>query len=447
MLQNYLSEIQYTELIPEILYSLCAVILFNKLPRSGKVWAKLAGEAVLLFCAKVFVKALLLQVPFIGSVLDSFGTVYLFNPLVLLLVGKCLRELRVATRLVSGVVFSAMYILCMGFVPSLLIAFFNVPYAEAGTVPLNSVLMIALLLVTVFLLKRFSVEDIAALSYNYTALVIFVSVTAAVVSPIFIALYAGAAEMAAFCVAYHLFAIILTLTVYMIFYYGSREYNDLIAAAVINQKQQAESRMLEITESNLTEIRKFRHDIKNHYAVMEELLHGKDYDKLQAYFDHLAAHKNVFTTIQTGNRAVDAILNTKAAEAAARGVSLEAKCAVPPELPIEDTQLCSLLFNLLDNAIEAAAVSNGKMVELSLLRKDNLLLLRVRNSVDAKTAARPLSLRTTKPNASAHGYGMQIIRQSVAQYNGTCQFAVEDGCFIAEIMLTLESSGKEAANA
>lgn len=446
MLQNYFAEQSYVDLIPEILYCLCAVILFNRIPHSGKVWAKLAGEAVLLFCAKMLVKGVLLQVPFVGSVLDSFGSVYLFNPLVLLLVGLCVRELRMATRLVSGVVFSALYILCMGFVPSFLIAFFDVPYADTGKAPLNSVMMIGILLVTVFLLKRFSVENIAALSYNYTVLVIFVSASAAAVSPVFITLYAGAAKMAAFCVAYHLFAILLILTVYIIFYYGSREYNDLIEAAVLSQKQQAETRMLEITENKLTEIRKFRHDIKNHYAVMEELLHDKDYDKLQAYFDHLAARKTIFSTIQTGNRTVDAILNTKAAEAAACGVKLEAKCAVPPELPIEDTRLCSLLFNVLDNAIEAAAASSGKTVDLSLLRKDNLLLLRVRNSVDAKIAARPLSLRTTKPNASAHGYGIQIIHQIAAQYNGTCQFAVEDGCFIAEIMLTLERRGRENAN-
>ena len=445
-MQSYLLGIQYTELIPEVLYCVCAVLLFNKLPRSGKAWAKLAGEAVLLFCAKVLVNAVLVQVPFIGPVLDSFGTVYLLNPLVLFLLGKCLHKLRAATRLVSGVVFSCLYIMCMGFVPSFLIEFCNASYAAVGEYPLNHILLIAILLIAVFLLKRFSVEDIAALSYNYIVLVIFVSVAAAVVSPIFIELYAGSAELAPFCVAYHLFAIILTLTVYMIFYRGSREYNDLIAAAVISQKQQAESRMLEITENNLTEIRKFRHDIKNHYAVMQELLHDKDYDKLQAYFDHLAAHTNVFTTIQTGNRAMDAILNTKAAEAAARSVTLEAKCAVPPELPIEDTKLCSLLFNLLDNAIEAAAASDPKAVEISLLRKESLLLLRVRNTIAPDAAVRHLPLHTTKPDKAAHGYGVQIIRQIVAEYNGTFQYASEDGWFTAEIMLTLEDGRKEAAH-
>ena len=442
MLQNYLSAIQNMDMLPEIIYSICAVLLFSRIPNSGRAWAQLGGQAFLLLCAKVLVKKVLLLVPIIGPVLDSFGTVYLLNPLILLLTGLCLRELRISTRLVSGVVFSAVYILGMGFVPHLIREVFDISPSEIGKYPLNSVLLITLAATTVFLLKKFSIEEIPALSRYYMSLVIFVSVAAAVTAPVFITSFDSDKQLITFCTVYHLFAIILTLTVYCIFYYGSREYNDLIAAAVITQKQQAESRMLELTESNLEEIRKFRHDIKNHYAVMEELLRDKDYEKLQAYFDQLSVRKNIFTTIRTGNRAVDAILNTKAVEATSRGVTLEAKCAVPPELPIKDTQLCSLLFNLLDNAIDAAAASSGKEVDLSLLRKDNLLLLRVRNSVDAATAARPLSLHTTKPNAAAHGYGMQIIRQIVAEYNGTSQFALEDGYFVAEIMLTLEGSGK-----
>lgn len=384
MLLNYFTELSYTELIPEILYCLCVVVLFSRRPDNGRNLVQLGGEAVLLFFVKILAKGVLLLVPIVGPVLDSFGTVYLFNPLVMLLVGRCIHDLRASTRLVSGVVFSAMYILCMGFVPSFLITEFGFSMNDIGTVPLNSLLTVVILLVTVALLKYFSIEEIAAHSYYYIALVVFVSFTAAAVSPIFIALYGGTDETAVFCMAYHLFAIVLTLTVYVIFYYGSREYNELIAAAVISQKQQAESRMLEMTESNLTEIRKFRHDIKTHYTVMEELLRDHDYKKLQAYFEQLSSYRDIFTTIQTGNRAVDAILNTKAVEAAARGVSLEAKCAVPPALPIEDTKLCSLLFNLLDNAIEAAAASSGKTVELSLLRKENLLLLRVRNSVMPK---------------------------------------------------------------
>lgn len=435
------------EQFPNLVYSICVVLLFSRVELRKKVLFKIAAESAVFFGVWSLVRWTLQQIPFVAGPLQSnYGTLHIYNTVFTILAGLCLRDLRVETRIVSGVVFSTMYILCMGFAPNLVLRLTDMTFREVFLAPQTDLLITAISLGSALLLKRWSIEIIPFLSQNYMVLVVFISVALAETSPIFNILLRKAGETGPFYTVYHLLAMLLTLVVYLIFYQGSKEYNDLITAAVISQKQQAESRMLELTEKNLEEMRKFRHDSKNHYAVMTELLRDRDYDKLQAYFDQLVARLNTFSTIQTGNRAVNAILNTKAVEATARGVTLEAKCAVPPELPIEDTKLCSLLFNLLDNAIEAAAASNPKAVEISLLRKASLLLLRVRNTVAPGAPARHLNLHTTKPDKAAHGYGVQIIRQIVAEYNGTCQYTSADGWFTAEIMLTLEDAGKEAAH-
>lgn len=434
-------------ILMEILYCICAVLLFSRTPTSVRQWGRIGATMGGFFCVKVLLKRVLLLLPVVGSFLDSFGTIYAYNPLLLLALGCCIKDLRWVTRLVSGVTFSAMFILCLSFVPNLMMAAFDTPMADVGQSPLNNLLTLLIVAATVWMLKKYSVEPIPSLSRNYAALVIFVSILSAVAAPVFSELLISSGDNAIFCAVYDLFAITLVVTVYIIFYQGSREYNALITAAVINQKQQAENRMLELTENNLEEIRKFRHDIKNHYAVMEELLKNHAYNELEKYFRSLTLDKSVLNTIQTGNRLVDAILNTKTVEAAGRGVSLETKCAIPPELPMDDAKLCSLIFNLLDNAIEAAAVSAGKQVDFSLLCKDNLLLLRIRNSVNRKTEARPISLRTTKANPVMHGYGIGIVRQIVEEYNGSSQFSIENDCFVAEIMLTLIADKEESNHA
>lgn len=428
------------EYLSEVSFCLFAVFLLLRVSPTPRSAARLAGWAAALFAAKRAVRWLLMLLPGVWDVIGSYAMLYLINPLLVFALGLLLRDLRASTRLVSEVVFLSLNVLSMGFLPNITALLNDLPVSFPGESLWASLLNALLMLPIVLLLKHSSVEKLSFLSPSYLVMVVLMSASSLVSSQMQNALLQTIGDTTTFYSGLNLFLFVVLLAVYLVFYRGSKEYNDLIEGEVINQKKLAESRMLELTENNLEEIRRFRHDWRNHCAVMTDLLRQGEYAKLSDYLQGLSERQDVFRTIQTGNKVVDSIVNTKHAEAAARGIRLETKCAVPPDLPIDETRLCSLIFNLLDNAIEAVSQDNCERRDIyfSLLRQGDLLLLCVQNSIDPSRRAERLSLRTGKQNPASHGYGMKIIRQIVADYNGTSKFYVCGDRFHAEILLTLE---------
>lgn len=234
--------------------------------------------------------------------------------------------------------------------------------------------------------------------------------------------------------------IMLQIGVYvLVFYAGSwlrRRQNDH-AEAILRQADEA---MLNVLKSNLATYRKMRHDMENHYHLMRSLLEQGEYDKLKAYFDEYSNQfVPTFSTINCGNNTVTVILNMELEKAKQAGLALEASAAVPEELGIADTDLCSLLVNLIDNAIEYLSrhpeLENRTITaELQLVRKN--LLVTVKNVIRPEDEAQALSLKTSKENKAYHGLGTKIARSVVERYNGVLRYQVREGCFVADAMLT-----------
>ena len=102
------------------------------------------------------------------------------------------------------------------------------------------------------------------------------------------------------------------------------------------------------------EMRGWRHDYHNHIQTMKAYIALSQTDKLDAYLDRLDADLGaVDTVVKTGNIMVDAILNSKLSLAKSHGIIINAKATIPDEISIIDIDLCVIIGNLLDNAIEA----------------------------------------------------------------------------------------------
>lgn len=234
--------------------------------------------------------------------------------------------------------------------------------------------------------------------------------------------------------------VMLQIGVYaLVFYAGSwlRRRQTDHAEAILRQ---ADETMLNVLKSNLAVYRKIRHDMGNHYHLMRSLLEQGEYDKLRAYFDEYSNQfVPTFSTINCGNNTVTVILNMELEKAKQAGLTLQASVAVPEELGIADTDLCSLLVNLIDNAIEYLSrnpqLENRTItVELQLVRKN--LLVTVKNAIRPEDEPQALSLKTSKANKAYHGLGTKIAASVVESYNGVLRYQVQDGCFVADAMLT-----------
>lgn len=207
-----------------------------------------------------------------------------------------------------------------------------------------------------------------------------------------------------------------------------------LQADVLDRKRVEE--LISLSEKNVQKMREVRHDIKNQFSYLRALVDKGDLQEVQTYlhelsFDFLKPLK----AIDCGNANMNAILNMELAKAEKRGVELDMQIIVPSALPFQWSDLCSLVTNLIDNAIEGCvSTPGGEGVKVRMVMQGEELFLSVTNPTD-KAPAFLEEMRTTKENTEAHGYGMRIIHKIVEKYNGYYECSIVDGRFCVSCML------------
>ena len=217
---------------------------------------------------------------------------------------------------------------------------------------------------------------------------------------------------------------------------------------VNNKLLEADKQMLIISEQAISEMRAMRHDIKNQYKVMELMLGEGKYDELKKYF---ASMNDSFYTetgnsfIDCGNTLINSVINMEILKANKFGIQLSTKINVPAELPFERSDICRILVNLLDNAIEAVLRAENKDYLISCrigCRAEHLYICvqnRIRDDCDKETL---LLMDTEKDDAANHGFGHRIVKRIVEKYNGAVNYFIDDNQFVAEVMLEFSDSAQ-----
>lgn len=180
-------------------------------------------------------------------------------------------------------------------------------------------------------------------------------------------------------------------------------------------------------------IRALRHDIGNH-LMTAAMLAREGGSQAEAYLKNLTEQFHAMTAIDTcQNRVADAVLYSKASQAAAAGIPFSVEASLPEHLKIQDTDLMSLLSNLLDNALEAAAQAAEPAVEVSIREKAGSILIYVRNTFAPDLS--PDLGRTTKADKLRHGIGHEIVENICRKYSGSFSHTVSGTTFEATAMV------------
>ena len=190
-------------------------------------------------------------------------------------------------------------------------------------------------------------------------------------------------------------------------------------------------------ENMYRQIRGWRHDYRNHIQVMKALAANGDLDGLKAYLDELDTDLNtVDTVIKTGNAMADAILNSKISLARSRNIPVQADAHIPVQLRMSELDLCVILGNLFDNAIEAslALPEDQRMIRVYMDMKGTQLYISFTNFTASRKQARVGRLfPTTK--GEGHGFGLVRIDQIIDRLDGYLSRNSEDGAFTTEILI------------
>lgn len=185
------------------------------------------------------------------------------------------------------------------------------------------------------------------------------------------------------------------------------------------------------------QIRGWRHDYRNHIQTMKAYAASGDLDAIRRYLDLLDEDlTTVDTVIKTGNPMTDAILNSKISLARSRDIPVIADAHVPVRLKSSEIDLCCILGNLFDNAIEASIQlpREQRLIRVYMDMKNTQLYISFTNFTAGKKLPKEGSrFRSTK--GEGHGFGLVRIDAIVERLEGCISRNSEDGAFTTEILL------------
>lgn len=183
---------------------------------------------------------------------------------------------------------------------------------------------------------------------------------------------------------------------------------------------------------NEQETKAFRHDIKMHITSLHMLYEQKRFHELGEYLKQMEEKVHTTSTKHiTGNSYVDAIMNDLSERYMRVLVHWDGKL---PPMNITSIDLCTLFYNLLCNAFEAANNTSPPVVEVKVGIQNNNLVLTVSNHYVEIKSDKKGRFETTK-NEKGHGYGLLNIQQCVKKYDGIYSVHAENHIFFTEIFL------------
>lgn len=304
------------------------------------------------------------------------------------------------------------------------------------------VIVIGLAMVVLLFMRRYSTEDLTFVpTYPSFLLCVIASIGIGwqMISP-----YLHPERIYNIPVAVCFFAI--TVLGYFMFYNVSREYDTNLELMAIQHKQALDTELLSFSQESYGEMHKIRHEIRNHLNYIRLMAESGEYQKLKEYVAMVCGEtEKIFQFVECGNHVINAVMNHMIRQGESLGIKVSYQIVAPPEMPFRETEFCSLLSNLLENALEAAAQSGepNPEVVVRIWPQHDYLFIHVENPVnDSVSPQLRLSLRSTKGNPKTHGYGTKIIRDLVMKYQGSVRFDMKEGRFTADVMLCLVQKEK-----
>lgn len=187
-------------------------------------------------------------------------------------------------------------------------------------------------------------------------------------------------------------------------------------------------------------MRGWRHDYHNHMQAIKAHLEAGQLAEANEYVDRMDDELDrIDFEYKTGNIGVDAILNSKLSLAKKHGVEIKCDTVLNSEISIPQIDLCILLGNLVDNAIEACdKLEEGqrRFLRIYMCIRQSQLYISVSNATNE--VIRKLDKDYISSKRGNHGHGLKRINLTVEKYGGYINRQNEPGVFVTEIMLPLE---------
>lgn len=195
----------------------------------------------------------------------------------------------------------------------------------------------------------------------------------------------------------------------------------------------------EQAQASVRQTASFRHEWKNHIAALHLLAQRQDQTELRNYLDRLDGELEQLSPRNfTANPTVNTIFQRFAAQTKKKDVTFRVSAVLPEMLQIREDDLCSLLFNMLDNALEAAAQTEQGEILCSMQIRRQYLAIRCENTYSGTLRTDENGeLLTTKNDASDHGFGLMKMRAIAKKYGSVLDISYDENRFTVMTALKL----------
>lgn len=305
------------------------------------------------------------------------------------------------------------------------------------------VIQIVLFYLTRFMIKRTKKDSTYSLKWNEWFVLLIIPVisifTMSFVSLIIINIEDQLSPMQHIFSILSILGILMTNSlVYVLYVNMQKDHAKQLEYSILQQAFKSQEKSVEETKILYQSVRSIRHDLKQHFQVALTMLHS---GKINEAVDYMEKYNDTVLDVISNkvfcdNDVVNYIINSKSKICSDRHIKIYIYIA--NEIPeFSDLDLCVLLGNALDNAIEGVSGEGNNEIYLELRNVDNFFMISVKNTIINSVLEDNPNLISTKNEKEVHGLGILSMKEVVQKYNGSIEFYESDNKFCCDMLLDI----------
>ncbi len=305
------------------------------------------------------------------------------------------------------------------------------------------VIQIVLFYLTRFMIKRTKKDSTYSLKWNEWFVLLIIPVisifTMSFVSLIIINIEDQLSPMQHIFSILSILGILMTNSlVYVLYVNMQKDHAKQLEYSILQQAFKSQEKSVEETKILYQSVRSIRHDLKQHFQVALTMLHS---GKINEAVDYMEKYNDtvldgISNKVFCDNDVVNYIINSKSKICSDRHIKIYIYIA--NEIPeFSDLDLCVLLGNALDNAIEGVSGDGNNEIYLELRNVDNFFMISVKNTIINSVLEDNPNLISTKNEKEVHGLGILSMKEVVQKYNGSIEFYESDNKFCCDMLLDI----------
>lgn len=305
------------------------------------------------------------------------------------------------------------------------------------------IIQIVLFYLTRFMIKRTKKDSTYSLKWNEWFVLLIIPVisifTMSFVSLIIINIEEQLSPMQHIFSILSILGILMTNSlVYVLYVNMQKDHAKQLEYSILQQAFKSQEKSVEETKILYQSVRSIRHDLKQHFQVALTMLHS---GKINEAVDYMEKYNDtvldgISNKVFCDNDVVNYIINSKSKICSDRHIKIYIYIA--NEIPeFSDLDLCVLLGNALDNAIEGVSGDGNNEIYLELRNVDNFFMISVKNTITNSVLEYNPNLISTKNEKEVHGLGILSMKEVVQKYNGSIEFYESDNKFCCDMLLDI----------